>query len=183
MTANIAIRPASAADFAALNQVIEAAVMTWDLPERVKRLSLPSYRYDDTDLAHLSVHIASTDDTNSPAKTCVGIVAWEDCDPLDRPPHTRHVRLLHGLYVHPAHHQQGIGTQLLQHAEQSTCMSGDTDTPPYDGILVKAQHGAQRFFLHHGYRALGIHDQQRDYAHRYWRPCQSTANTLPDKHT
>jgi hypothetical protein len=36
--------PATSAYLDALNAVIEAAVMTRNLPKRVKRLSLPSYR-------------------------------------------------------------------------------------------------------------------------------------------
>ena len=44
------LRPAAPDDLEEVNQVIEAAVMTWDLTERVKRLSLPSYRYNAHDL-------------------------------------------------------------------------------------------------------------------------------------
>ena len=43
-TGDIRIRPVDETDLDALNRVIGAAVMTWALPERVKRLSLPVYR-------------------------------------------------------------------------------------------------------------------------------------------
>ena len=58
--ASIAIwlRPATQVDLAAINAVIERAVMTWQLPERVKRLTLPSYRYSAHDLEHLHIVIA-----------------------------------------------------------------------------------------------------------------------------
>jgi hypothetical protein len=49
----ISIRTARESDLGALNEVIEACVMGWNLPERVKRLSLGSYRYQPHDLAHL----------------------------------------------------------------------------------------------------------------------------------
>ncbi len=39
----VPIRPANQADLETINGVIESAVMTWRLPDRVKRLSLPSY--------------------------------------------------------------------------------------------------------------------------------------------
>ncbi len=42
-TTDIDIRLAGHADLEAINRVIEVAVMTWDLPDRVKRLSLPAY--------------------------------------------------------------------------------------------------------------------------------------------
>lgn len=37
------LRPASPADLGEISALIERAVMTWRLPERVKRLALPSY--------------------------------------------------------------------------------------------------------------------------------------------
>jgi hypothetical protein len=54
------LRQAAAADLDAVNAVIERAVMTWQLPERVKRLAMPSYRYGPHDLAHL--HLVVADD-------------------------------------------------------------------------------------------------------------------------
>ena len=54
----INLRPALKTDLDAINRVIEAAVMTWKLPERVKRLSLPSYRYTLADFAHLEMVVA-----------------------------------------------------------------------------------------------------------------------------
>ena len=52
------LRPACGSDLDAVNGVIEAAVMGWHLPERVKRLSLPSYRYTRTDIDHMQVVVA-----------------------------------------------------------------------------------------------------------------------------
>ena len=51
----IRLRPLAAADLDSTNAVIEAAMMTWSLPKRLKRLSLSSYRYDPTDLEHLTL--------------------------------------------------------------------------------------------------------------------------------
>jgi hypothetical protein len=48
------LRRASANDLDAVNRVIETAVMGWVLPERVKRLSLPGYRYAAHDLENLA---------------------------------------------------------------------------------------------------------------------------------
>ena len=59
--ADITLRTARQADLEAINRVIEAAVMTWDLPERVKRLSLPSYRYTSVDFEHFEIVVAEDD--------------------------------------------------------------------------------------------------------------------------
>lgn len=39
---HMTLRPATADDLEAVNRVIENAVMTWDLPDRVKRLASPA---------------------------------------------------------------------------------------------------------------------------------------------
>ena len=57
-SADINIRPANEDDLDAINGVIEAAVMSWQLPERVKRLALPSYRYNAMDLKYFSLAVA-----------------------------------------------------------------------------------------------------------------------------
>ena len=75
---SISLRPATLDDLPAINRVIEAAVMTWDLPERVKRLSLPSYRYDAFDFDHLQMVVAE-DATGQP----VGLASWEAADPRE----------------------------------------------------------------------------------------------------
>ena len=55
-------RLAHADDLAALNGVIECAIMSWRLSERVKRPSLPSYRYHPHDLDHLHLVVAENAD-------------------------------------------------------------------------------------------------------------------------
>jgi hypothetical protein len=74
----IDIRPAHADDLAALNGVVERAFMTWPLPDRVKRLSLPSYRYHAHDLQHLQVVVAEDGQ-----RDIVGVAAWEAANPRD----------------------------------------------------------------------------------------------------
>lgn len=150
------LRQATVADLPAINTVIAAAVMRWDLPERVKRLALPSYQYDAHDLAHLQLWAADT------AQGLVGVAALETLQNQDQP-EGRSGLLLHGLYVHPEHQQQGIGTRLLQLAEQQVRERG------FDGLLVKAQSGAGDFFAARGMQALKVNDHQRDYQNRYWK--------------
>ena len=100
------LRPATADDLAEINHVIDAAVMSWNLPERVKRLSLPSYHYSVTDLDHLAIRVAETGDE------IAGVSATEPAEAGVGPEDSR-TMLLHGLYVFPACSRQGIGITLL----------------------------------------------------------------------
>lgn len=154
-TNTVTLRPATADDLPAINAVVEAAFMTWQLPERVKRLSLSSYRYDLFDLQHLSVTLAECDGV--PA----GVAAWEPADPADCPARQRGL-LLHGLYVDPGHMGEGIGSRLLEAALCSAREQG------FDGVLVKAQSDAEGYFRHRGMQALAVEDAARNYAKRYW---------------
>ncbi len=130
--------------------------MSWDLPERVKRLALPSYRYDAHDLEHLDLWVAFI------SSTIVGVLALEPADPRDVPDGQRGL-LVHGLYVHPDYQQQGIGRRLLQHAEQQV------RERHLDGLLVRAQSAAGEFFAAHGMQALAAQNAGRDYQYRYWK--------------
>ncbi|MFN3595050.1 MAG: GNAT family N-acetyltransferase [Thiobacillaceae bacterium] len=157
----IGIRPATAADLPAINRVVERAVMTWRLPERVKRLALPSYRYHTHDLDHQRMLVAVAADAD-----IVGVAALEEADPRDLPVFGP-AQLLHGLYVDPEWHGRGIGTRLIEAAlaacGESACR----------GLLVKAQPDAVGFFQARGLERLPVRDPDRDYPHRYWAPVAS----------
>ena len=156
-TMEINIRPAKLEDLDNINRVIEEAIMTWNLPERVKRLSLSSYLYTSIDFDHLDI-VVSEDDTHG----IVGVAAWEQADANDVP-EGKTALLLHGIYVDPSHHHQGIGQQLLKRAEQAVLHYN------FDALLVKAQSGAEGFFQKQGMRLLPIENTERHYAGRYWK--------------
>ncbi len=157
----IEIRPARLADLPAINRVVERAVMTWRLPERVKRLALPSYRYHTHDLDHQRMLVAVAADA-----AIVGVAALEEADPRDLPAPVP-AQLLHGLYVEPDWQGRGIGTRLLE-AALATCRATASD-----GLLVKAQPDAVGFFQARGLERLPVRDPDRDYPHRYWAPVAS----------
>ena len=152
----LALHPANLSDLPQINQVIALAVMQWDLPERVKRLSLPSYQYHEQDLRHLQITLAEYQ-TGHP----IGIAAWEEADQADLPAGKRGL-LLHGIYVHPAYQHRGIGSRLLDAARLAASETG------LDGVLVKAQAEARGFFLACGMESLAVVDTARDYPYRYW---------------
>lgn len=148
------IRPACSADLCALNRVIDAAVMSWELPERVKRLALDSYHYTEVDLEDYRIMLAVETDR------LVGTIAW------DRQPHKRdsgqHGLFVHGLYVLPGEWRRGIGRKLFNTAIQTALSSS------LDGILIKAQKEARAFYEALGMYELPVNDSTREYAHRYW---------------
>ena len=154
---SIHVRPALADDLDAINHVIEAAVMTWNLPERVKRLSLSSYIYTALDFKHLDMVVAENDEQN-----IVGVAAWELADGRDTPSDERAL-LLHGIYVEPSYHHRGVGSLLFHAAEQVVL------DHPYSGLLVKAQEEATDFFIAQGMIRLEVEDTARHYANRYWK--------------
>lgn len=151
------LRPATGADLAAINAVIERAVTTWNLSERVKRLTLPSYRYNAHDLEHLRIVLAEDADG-----TVLGVAAWEPASPRDLPAGKTGL-LLHGLYVDPQCQRAGAGRQLLDAAVGAAREQG------FDGLLVKARPEAEGFFLACGHVALPVTDAERHYPHRFWK--------------
>jgi GNAT superfamily N-acetyltransferase len=151
------IRDAARADLDAVNAVVEAAIRTWKLPDRVKRLALPVYRYTPEDLGHLQLRVLEQ------SSGIVAVAAWEPADPRDLPGAGSGM-LLHGLYVDPARHGQGFGAGLLEDATGAARVRG------HEGILVRAQAGAEGFFARRGFTRLPVRDEARDYAARLWLP-------------
>lgn len=156
VASQLELRPASDADLGAVNAVIERAVMTWRLPERVKRLVMPSYRYTGIDLKYL--HIVVAEDR---ATGIVGVAAWEPAAVHDCP-QGRPGLQLHGIYVEPDQRQRGVGTGLLFAAGAAARQEG------HDGLLVKAQADAEGFFEAQGLQTLPVLQPDQEYPHRYW---------------
>ena len=157
MTQKTNLRAARRRDLDAINAVIEAAVMNWRLPERIKRLALPSYRYSNIDYEHLEILVAETVD-----EEIVGVAGCEMAEPNEMP--GQQALLLHGLYVLPDLQHQGIGSQLFRAIETLV------HKHKCDGLLVKAQTDAVEFFEHHAMQRLENINPESNYAHRFWKP-------------
>ncbi|MEQ8603028.1 MAG: GNAT family N-acetyltransferase [Marivibrio sp.] len=123
------------ADLPTLNALIERAIGSWAVTERVKRAALPSYRYEALDLADMRF-FTLRDERGAP----VGLAA---VSPLDG---AQDALLLHGLYVDPIRHRQGLGRRLLQSAEAAARQAGAAR------LVVRAQRDAAPFFAAAGYR-------------------------------
>lgn len=150
------LRPGVAGDLDAINAVVERAVMTWKVAERVKRLALPAYRYAAHDLDVFAFIVAE-----AAGHGVAGVAAIEPADPRDLPEGARGL-YLHGLYVDPALHRRGLGARLFAAALDHACRQGA------DGVLVKAQRDAEAFFRNRGMRPLERDGGHATYPRRYW---------------
>jgi GNAT superfamily N-acetyltransferase len=150
------LRQATDGDLCTINAVIERAVMTWKLPERVKRLAMPGYRYTGHDLKYL--HVVVAEDS---ALGIAGVAAWEPAAVQDCPRRCRGMQL-HGIYVDPDRQRRGLGARLLCAAGAAARHGG------FDGLLVKAQADAVGFFGRQGLQKLPLLHDDRDYPHRFW---------------
>jgi N-acetylglutamate synthase-like GNAT family acetyltransferase len=157
----IKLSSAQESDLAGINQVIEAAVNSWDLPERVKRLSLPSYRYTSLDFEHLEFMVAKDGQQN-----IIAVAAYEPAESKDTPEQQSGL-LLHGLYVHPAAKNHGLGTRLF------SAVDNIAKEKSLDGLLVKAQKDAVGFFKKSGMRPLTVTNLDKDYKNRFWKSLQT----------
>jgi len=154
----IRVRDTTLEDLATLNTLVAAAMKSWQLSERVLRLSLPLYRYIAQDFEHQCLLLAETGNA-----LAVGMAAIEAAGASDNPS-ARNPALLHGIYVDPGYHRLGIGSELLARVEVIARSMG------YDGLLVKANPEATAFFEAQNFQQLPILDPARDYPYRYWKP-------------
>jgi GNAT superfamily N-acetyltransferase len=99
------------------------------------------------------------------------VAALEEAAPGDLRPGQSGL-LLHGLYVDPLYHGEGIGGRLLDAALEMVRERG------MDGLLVKAQPDAVGFFQAMGMARLPVRDRERDYPHRFWRAAEALEGHL-----
>jgi GNAT superfamily N-acetyltransferase len=151
----IRLRDLDLPDLDDVNRVITAAIETWDIAPRARRLALPVYLYRADDFAHLTAIGASLDDE------LIGLVALEPAD-RRQVPEGRAAMLVHGLYVMPDQHGIGVGTRLIDAAVTASRERG------LGGLLVRAERNAAGFFEKVGFSPLPVRDRQRDYPHRLW---------------
>lgn len=151
---HISLRPAVPEDLSSINAIIARAIESWALPERVKRLTLPSLQYNQTDLDFQDLWVAELE------KTIVGMSTWEEAgrsDCLDNSP----TLLLHGIYVDPEAQGQGVGKTLFRQAEAAS------QAMAMAGIIVKAQKGSEGFYRAMGMSPLPVTDASRHFERRF----------------
>lgn len=136
-----AARPGSNSELSVVSEAVCGALSTWSLPERVRRLALPSPLYNDSDLDQMTVVLVEN------AGKAVTIAAWEADAGRYTPTGLQSV-LLHGLYVSSRWQRQGLGTGLLEHVSHWIGERG------FDGMAVKVWREAEAFFRSNGFNRL-----------------------------
>jgi GNAT superfamily N-acetyltransferase len=157
------IDSAGARDLPKINRVISAAINAWTVSDRVKRLALPLYHYDQADLEDL--HIEKSLDTHG---TILGVIAWGAVGPEDTLGRAGEA-VLHGIYVEPAFQGLGVGKALLEHAVRHAAVAR------YRGFIIKASKDAVRFFEQLG--CIREEDAPNAYPYLFWLPFQNSVNT------
>jgi len=153
----ITLRGADPSDLHSINSLVASAIGTWRLADRVKRISLPLYRYHEDDLQAMQIVVAHSGDDE-----ILGIAALEQAyasNMFDGLP----TSLLHGIYVAPNYHRNGVGSCLLEKIE-TLARSQDTEV-----LLVKARPEAISFFDAHGFGKLNTGDRRRDYPYQFYK--------------
>lgn len=151
-------RLASLTDLEAINDVVEAAVMSWPMADRVKRLALPSLRYNESDLAHMVFIVCEAD------AEIIGVAAWD-------PFRDDNVALLHGLYVLPRIQRQGIGKLLIEHVLSAAAERR------LDAVMVRAERVAVEYFRSQQFRQIEPADES-EYPWQFIRPVPDSASAL-----
>jgi GNAT superfamily N-acetyltransferase len=148
---------AAPSDLNDINNLIAAAIATWHLAERVKRISLPLYRYHENDLKEMQIIVAHSGEDD-----ILGVAAVEPAyasDVFGGLP----TSLLHGIYVAPNLHRRGVGTRLIEKIENLAHSRGARV------LLVKARPEAISFFKARGFGQLTTRDRRGDYPYQFFK--------------
>lgn len=156
--AQIDLQEISASDLETANAIVTAAIETWDMPPRLRRLVAGTHQYEAGDFQTMRLFLLQMETGET-----AGLLAVEDYPGAEADCSGR-VLLLHGLYVHPDHQRQGIGRAAVAAAKQLASENG------FAGILIKAHASANAFFESLGLSRLPVRDETADYPHRFWWP-------------
>lgn len=157
----VVLRAARVQDLEGINRVIAAAMVSWRISDRVKRISLPLYQYQADDLDFFQLFVAENAEGE-----LLGVAALEEGDPADGESGPGAINL-HGIYVDPGFHRQGVGASLLDQVERIACLQG------YRMLTVKAKADSTGFFVKQGFEKLPVRDPGRDYPYRFRKSLDS----------
>ncbi len=160
----IELREIGATELDMANHMVTAAIETWDMPPRLRRLVAGTHRYEAGDFQTMRLFLLQTQ-----SEETAGVLAVEDYPGTEADCPDR-VLLLHGLYIHPEHQHRGIGRAAVAATRRLALDNG------FAGVLVKAHASANAFFAGLGLTHLPVRDEKSDYPHRYWWPA---AEPLP----
>ncbi|MGB2260545.1 MAG: GNAT family N-acetyltransferase [Porticoccaceae bacterium] len=140
-------------DLDCINHVVAAAIMSWPMPERIKRLSVPVLSYDSEDFKHYRFAVYRD------ADQIQGVAAWNSEEPIVTKLGAG--RLLHGLYIYPDFQGRGLGRTLMAAVLAEAVALGA------DGLVVKAERPSIGFFEQCGLQPLPAAGPT-DYPYQFW---------------
>jgi GNAT superfamily N-acetyltransferase len=140
-------------DLDCINHVVAAAIMSWPMPERIKRLSVPVLSYDSEDFKHYRFAVYRD------ADQIQGVAAWNSEEPIATKLGAG--RLLHGLYIYPDFQGRGLGRTLMAAVLAEAVALGA------DGLVVKAERPSIGFFEQCGLQPLPAAGPT-DYPYQFW---------------
>lgn len=150
----LTLREIDTDELATANDIVVSAIESWDMKPRLRRLVSQTYQYDAGDFDTMRLFLLEDEHPQA-------MLAVEDY-PGDEVNVNARILLLHGIYVRPERHGEGMGRQLLE-ATKALAREGG-----FAGVLVKAHASANGFFQATGMQELPITDERRDYPHRFW---------------
>lgn len=148
----ITLSPVHDAALDAVNSIITAAIETWDIAPRVRRLAMPAYLYTSEDFKHLRFMGGWR------SNTLLGFVSCEPAGPGEAPDGDSAL-WMHGLYVDPQVHGQGLGSRLVEAAKELSRTAGFTR------LSVRAERNATDFFEKQGFSYLPAATRPGTYPH------------------
>ena len=149
------VRSAGFTDLTTVNLIIKSAVESWQVPDRLKRLSLPLLQYNTSDFEEFELFLHLQGDVAD------GVAALaRDANFIG--PHATRCALLHGLYVRSDSQRLGVGKAMQQIVTDHACEMG------CEGLLVKAQRVSTSYFAKQGYTEYV--SPEIDYPYLYWKP-------------
>ena len=150
---------AAPTDLPQINAVIQSAITTWHLPERVRRLTAPLFEVDVTDMRDGQWLVTKNQDHE-----VTGVAHWTRAIGGDLPDKHRRAAIVHSLYVKPDAQHRGLGTALLGFIERAAREESFT------ALVVRAQRDAEGFFTANGFRPLRPEPDGVTYPRGLWRP-------------
>lgn len=145
-------------DLEKINRLIEAAIGTWPIGSRLRRLVATPLRYNWVDFQDFEMVLCYK------AAAEIGVAVWQPDAPLQMA-ESHQATLLHGLYVAPDAQGYGVGRGLLSEiAQRARARNQDT-------LYVRAERFATGFFRRVGGRQLQAQESpeagDQAYPHRF----------------
>ena len=127
------MRKAGIKDLNSINKIIELCLSNRPVSDRIKKLTLSSLLFKPTDLDFMAIWVIG--------EPITGVLGLQKIN---------EGMLLHSIYVNPSSSNQGIGSELLDHAYQYTLISNQNK------LLVKAFYESIGFFKKTGFTPSNI---------------------------